>query len=425
MEARLRISTNTERKEKNADLAKGLWERQLESQLQAHRNSSSGWQEQGQAALPTGFKAEAKLLTQQRPSGSVQNSSLPFVILTTAIKGLWTCRATGCTTSKMENGQELKRRSTAVSSFQSWANPEDSRLSSTRFQHLKRSRPARPLVAASSGKSSSGGFPLWDEYAFKESTSSARLPVTPSSMKPRDQQMKPGAPFSAGCKKKNTGERKKCCFVLPSRPTFSSVNGKQNFCLLAKMPLGAEGTTYVLTMLAAQNTPLPGFSGGCGPSSLAIWLLIPNSDHIPTIWAMISSLPWVSATFPTVSLRIPNTTSKSWLSPVKYPPYGHSGYIAPLNSWAHLAPMSSETPHPGNVLSTGKVTQLSARHSSLSTASCLPLVLPTATNSTQHCKETSQPMLLVTERYRCPKRLWMPYPWRHSRPCWMELGSPT
>lgn len=83
--------------------------------------------------------------------------------------------------------------------------------------HLKRSSPARPLVAASSGNSSSGGFPSWAEYSFRESTSSARLPVTPSSMNPRDQQMNPGAPLSAGCRENRSEEE------TPPCPTFQAL----------------------------------------------------------------------------------------------------------------------------------------------------------------------------------------------------------
>lgn len=136
-------------------------------------------------------------------------------------------------------------------------NPSASVSQQQLLRYLKWSSPARPLVAASSGNSSSGGFPLWDEYAFKESTSSDRLPLTPSSMNPRDQQMKPGALFRAGCKGKQESERTLACPVLlPSATSHRTMGNKasayQQRCLLGqRRSLLAKGTI-------AENTLLPG-----------------------------------------------------------------------------------------------------------------------------------------------------------------------
>lgn len=124
--------------------------------------------------------------------------------------------------------------------------------------------------------------------------------------------------IQCGLQGKKTRQRKKCHFVLPSRPTCSGVNGKQNFCLLAKMPLGVEGTTHMLTMLAAENVLLP--------SRLRWWLwpqfpgnLTPDPQfrsypiHLSNEFLCLecqSHSPQFLSEFPTCLAR---DTSKCWL----------------------------------------------------------------------------------------------------------------
>lgn len=65
--------------------------------------------------------------------------------------------------------------------------------------HLNLSRPARPLVVSSSGKSSKGRASGTEQYPRRVCANSALLLITvPSSMKPRAQHTNPEGPSNSG-----------------------------------------------------------------------------------------------------------------------------------------------------------------------------------------------------------------------------------